>query len=69
MTGWIEQIAELMNVGRDGLTFSVSNLKYLIPDTRICYILGLFAIFMVFCVWDDIRSEDRQDQKSDRDPK
>jgi hypothetical protein len=69
MTGWIEQIAELMNVGHSDLTFSLSNVKYLIPDTRICYILVLFATFMIFCVWDDKRSEDRQDRESDRDPK
>jgi hypothetical protein len=69
MTGWIESITELTNVGRAGLTFSLSDVKYLIPDTRICYILVLFAIFMMFCVWDDIRSDGRHDQESDIDLK
>ena len=69
MTGWIETITEITNAGRAGLTFSLSDVKYLIPDARICYILALFAIFMMFCIWDDIRSEDRHDQESDIDPK
>jgi hypothetical protein len=68
MNSWIESITELSNVGRAGLTFSLTDVKYLIPDTRICYILVLFAVFMIFCIWDDIRSEDRQDQESDRYP-
>ena len=69
MNSWIESITELSNAGRAGLTFSLTDVKYLIPDTRICYILALFAIFMIFCVWDDIRSEDRHDQESDIDSK
>jgi hypothetical protein len=67
MTGWIESIIELTNAGQAELTLSLSDIKYLIPETRICYILVFFAIFMIFCVWDDMRSEDRHDQESDID--
>jgi hypothetical protein len=69
MTGWIESITELINVGHSGLTFSLSDVKCLTPDPRICCILVLYAVFMIFCLLDDIRSEDRHDQESDRDPK
>ena len=68
MTGLIEQIAELMNAGHSDLTFSLSNVKYLLPEARICYTPMLFATFMIFCVWDDMRSENRQDRKPGRDP-
>jgi hypothetical protein len=69
MTGWIESITELINVGHSGLTFSLSDVKYLIPGSRVCLILVLYVAFLMFCVWDDIRSEDRHDQESDIDPK
>ncbi len=69
MTGWIESITELMNAGRSGLTFSLSDAKYLIPDARTCGILVLCVAFLMFCVWDDTWSEDRHGQKSDIDSK
>jgi hypothetical protein len=69
MTGWIESITELNNVGRVVLTFSFLGVKCFIPDNGIYYILVLFAVFMMFCVWDDIRSENRNDLESDIDPK
>ena len=69
MNNWIESIAELMNVGRAGLTFSLSDAKYLIPDARICAILVSCAAFLMFCVWDDTRCGDRHDQESDTDSK
>lgn len=69
MNNLIESITEMTNIGRAELTFSLSDLKYMVPDTGVCYILALFAIFMMLCIRDDIRSEDRHDQESDIDPK
>jgi hypothetical protein len=66
MTGWIESINELINIGRAGLTFSLSDLKYLTPDPKIYCIL---VPYLVFCVWDNTWSEDRHDRESDTDSK
>jgi len=65
MGAWIESIVDLMEAGRLGLNFSFSDARYLLPDARICGILLVYAAFCVFCVWDDIRPENRHGQQSD----
>ena len=69
MTGWIEPITELFNAGRAGLTFSLSDLKYLTPDPKICCILVLYLVFLTFCAWDNTWSENRHDRESNTDSK
>lgn len=69
MTGLVETINELINVGHAGLTFSFSDLKYLTPDPKICCILALCLAFLTFCAWDNTWSEDRNDQETGTDSK
>ena len=69
MNAWIDTIAELMNVGRTGFSFSFSDAGYLLPDARICAILVFCVAFLTFSAWEDRGAEDRRDHESDIDPK
>ena len=69
MNAWIESIAELMNTGRSQLHFSFSDARFLIPDSRICCVVALAAIFCFVNAWENRRQIDGHDHKRDVDSK
>jgi len=66
MVDFFNTISELTNIKLFDLTFSISDLKYMVPDTRVLYILALFIIFAIFCIWDNVWSDKKNKQKSGR---
>ena len=67
MNAWIDTITELLDVGRNGFSFSFSDAGHLLPDVRICGILVLCVAYLMFSAWEDMRPEDKNDHESDAD--
>ncbi len=69
MSTWIESVEKLMTVGGNCMNFSLSDVRFLMPNASVLWILALGAGFWFLCALDDIGADDRQEHKSDIDPK
>ena len=66
MADFINTISELTNIRLFDLTLSLSDLKYIVPDTKVFYILAIFIIFVIICMCDNVWSDKKKKQKAGR---
>ena len=66
MNAWIESVMDLMTVGGSAMSFSLSDARFLVPDARICWALGMAVALWVFCAWDNRWQTHVHGRESDR---
>ena len=69
MSAWIDSVMDLMMVGGGSMSVSLSDARFLMPNAGVAWILALAVGFWFLCALDSFRSGDRQEHKSDIDPK
>jgi hypothetical protein len=65
MNAWINQIAELIEIGRTGTDSSLSDMSQMISDARLLRIAGIAVTLMLVAFCQDRRLHYRDDRKSD----
>ncbi len=64
MNAWINQIAELVGIGRNGIDVSLSDMSQM-PDLRLLWIGGIAGAIMLVAFCQDRWLSRRDDRESD----